>query len=117
METVYDSFIIGKGMIGSAAAKYLSRSGENVAITGPDESTALKDGVVFSSHYDQSRIQRIIGKDDTWTRLNQQAVDEYPTLEHSTGIRFHSDIGCLYVNPYGSDAYLDASSAQASEFI
>ena len=116
MNTIYDSLVIGKGLIGSAAAKYLSRSGENVALTGPDESTALKDGIVFSSHYDQSRIQRIIGKDETWTLLNQQAVGEYAALEHSTGIRFHSNSGCLYVNPYGSDAYLDAAPAQASTF-
>lgn len=116
MNTSYDSLVIGKGLIGSAVAKYLSRAGGRIAVTGPDEFTALKEGIVFSSHYDQSRIQRIIGKDETWTLLNQQAVNEYASLEHSTGIRFHSGAGCLYVNPYGSDAYLDAAAAQALKF-
>jgi glycine/D-amino acid oxidase-like deaminating enzyme len=116
MNTIYDILVIGKGLIGSAAAKYLSRSGQNIAITGPDELTALKEGIVFSSHYDQSRIQRIIGKDETWTLLNQQAANEYVALEYSTGIHFHSNVGCLYVNPYGSDVYLDDASRQASKF-
>jgi sarcosine oxidase len=112
---VYDSIIIGAGLIGSAAAKYLSKYQEKVALIGPDEATALEDGIVFSSHYDQSRIQRIIGKDEVWTLLNQQSVNEYTSLENETNIHFHSGVGCLYVNPYGSDAYLDKVPEQAKK--
>lgn len=113
---IYDSIVIGRGLIGSAAAKYLSQSQQNVALIGPDEESALKEGIVFSSHYDQSRIQRIIGKDETWTLLNQQSANEYDAIENATGIHFHSGVGCLYVNPYGSDAYLDNVSTQAKNF-
>jgi prephenate dehydrogenase len=39
---IYESIIIGRGLIGSAAAKYISRSQKNVALIGPDEETALE---------------------------------------------------------------------------
>ncbi|MEO9023102.1 MAG: FAD-binding oxidoreductase [Ginsengibacter sp.] len=113
---IYDSIIIGAGLIGSAAAKYLSKSQQKIALIGPDEFTALQEGVVFASHYDQSRIQRIIGKDETWTMLNQQSVNEYAALENEAGIHFHSGVGCLYVNPYGSDNYLEKVPEQAKRF-
>lgn len=103
-------------MIGSAAAKYLSQSKQNVLLIGPDEERSEKEGIVFSSHYDQSRVQRIIGKDETWTLLNQQSANEYDSLENTTGIQFHSNVGCLYVNPYGRDAYLDNVPTLAKKF-
>lgn len=59
---VYECIIIGRGLIGSAAAKYISNSQTNVALIGPDEATVLKQGIVFASHYDRARIQRIVGK-------------------------------------------------------
>lgn len=113
---IYDTIIIGQGLTGSAAAKYLSQSMKNVAILGPDESTASKEGIIFSSHYDQSRIQRIIGKDETWTLLNKLSVEQYASLEEESKIRFHSGVGCLYVNPYGSDFYLDKVFEQGKRF-
>ena len=113
---IYDSIVIGAGLMGSAAAKYLSHSREKVALIGPDESTALRDGIVFSSHYDQARIQRIIGKDEVWTLLNQQSLKAYRTLQKESGIRFHYPVGCLYVNPYGADTYLKNAPVQAKNF-
>lgn len=103
-------------MIGSSAAKYLSQSKQNVLLIGPDEEISEKEGIVFSSHYDQSRVQRIIGKDETWTMLNQQSANEYDSLENTTGIQFHSNVGCIYVNPYGRDAYLDKVPTLAKKF-
>ncbi|HEY8659681.1 MAG TPA: FAD-dependent oxidoreductase [Hanamia sp.] len=110
---IYDCIVIGKGLIGSAAAKYLSQSQKKVAVLGPDETQAINDGIVFSSHYDESRIQRVIGKDATWTLLNQQSADGYANLEKESEITFHSKVGCLYVNPYGNDAYLENAPALA----
>ncbi len=103
----FDCIVIGKGLIGSAAAKYLSESVKRVAIIGPGEPSDTQQGIVFSSHYDQARIQRIIGTDATWTLLNQQSAAEYPSLQKESGISFHTPVGCLYVNPHGSDFYLE----------
>lgn len=112
----FDIIVIGRGLIGSAAAKYLSKSQKNVALIGPDEAKVVKEGTVFASHYDQARVQRIIGKDAVWTLLNQQSAAQYEAMEKETNIQFHSDVGCLYVNPYGSDPYLDNMQEQAKFF-
>lgn len=102
---IYDSIVIGRGLIGSAAAKYISRSQKNVALIGPDEETAFKEGIVFASHYDQARIQSIVGKNEIFTLLNQQSANEYSKLEDESGISFHSKEGCLIVNPAATDSY------------
>ncbi len=104
---MYDYIVIGKGLIGSAAAKYLSYSDGKVAIIGPKEPSDMQKGIVFASHYDQARIQRIIGKDATWTLLNQHSAAIYPSLQKESGVNFHTPVGCLYVNPHGSDFYLE----------
>src|SRR5665213_255031 len=102
---IYDSVVIGRGLIGSSAAKYISRFQKNVALIGPDEETAFKEGIVFASHYDQARIQSIVGKNEIFTLLNQQSANEYSALEEESGTRFHSKEGCLIVNPAATDSY------------
>ncbi len=103
---IYDFAVIGKGLIGSAAAKYLAAQG-SVIIVGPDEPKNSGHGVVYASHYDQARIQRITGTDDCWTTLNRRSAKKYRALQEATGIYFHREIGCLYVNPHGWDLYLE----------
>ena len=80
----FDCIVIGKGLIGAAAAKYISLQGCSVVVIGPDEPPDMKEGIVFSSHYDQARIQRIIGTDAVWTSLNQQSANAYPLLQRET---------------------------------
>lgn len=113
---IYDTAVIGKGFMGSAAAKYLSQSQKYVALIGPDEEMALQEGIVFSSHYDEARIQRIIGKDAVWTLLNQQSAEQYDSLEKETNIKFHSKVGCLYVTPYENDQYMENADEQGKRF-
>ena len=102
----FDVVVIGNGLIGSAAAKYLSHTGKQVAVIGTCQRDDNAKQVVYASHYDQARIQRLIGKDTVWTNLNKTAVDGYSELQECSGINFHSPVGCLYVNPYGRDGYL-----------
>lgn len=102
----FDTIVVGKGLVGSAAAKYLSVTNDSIALIGPGEPVNDDDSIVFASHYDQARVQRIIGKDEVWTRLNESAIRQYPNIEKQTGICFHHPVGCLYVNPYGEDDYL-----------
>jgi len=113
---IYDCIIIGRGLIGSAAAKYISNFEKKVAVIGPDEDTVLKQKIVFASHYDRARIQRIFGKDAISTILNQQSTNAYPSIQKETGIHFHSEEGCLYVNPYGVDSYLENVKKQSENF-
>ena len=106
IKMTFDIIVIGKGLIGSAAAKYLSRKSLNIAIIGPDEPDNYKNATIFSSHYDSGRVLRQLGKNSVMTVINQHAHQEYPRLEKESEIHFQSRNGCLYVNPYGKDRYL-----------
>ncbi len=96
---IYESIIIGRGLIGSAAAKYISRSQKKVALIGPDESTTSEQQIVFASHYDRARIQRIVGKDSIETLLNLQSALQHSQLENESKINYHTKEGCLLVTP------------------
>lgn len=111
-----DSIVIGKGLVGSAAGKYLSMFGERVAVIGPDEPSDLSKAIVFASHYDSGRVQRLIGTDRLSTLVNLQAARQYPRLELASGIRFHIGVGCLYVNPRGNDDYLKDAANKALQY-
>jgi glycine/D-amino acid oxidase-like deaminating enzyme len=113
---MFDIIIIGKGLTGSAAAKYLSSSNKKVAVIGPDEAADYGKAIVFASHYDQARVQRLIGKDAVWTRLNVESAKQYDLISQQSGISFHGPAGCLYVNPYGEDTYLKQAPALAKAF-
>ena len=113
---IFDCVVIGKGLMGSAAARYLSQSQRNIAVIGPDEHPDINEAIVFSSHYDQGRVQRIMGADPVWTLLNLQSSGQYSFLEKETGITFHSGVGCLYVNPAGVDSYLEQIEEQSNQF-
>jgi len=108
--------VVGKGLIGSAAAKYLQSTLAQVAVVGPDEPVDPDKAMIFASHYDQGRVQRTIGLDPIWTRLNKQSAIKYDNLAKESGIQFHYPVGCLYVSPNGKDEYLKGVPEQALQF-
>ena len=83
---------------------------------GPDEPADYATATVFASHYDQARIQRQIGLDEIWTRLNADAARQYAAIQAESGIAFHRPVGCLYVNPAGVDDYLAQAPAISARF-
>ena len=96
MPTTIDIAVIGNGLIGSAASRYLSAAGLNVAAIGPDEPANWKTHTgVFASHYDQGRITRVVDTSPTWATLAKRSIDQYPIIEEASGIRFHHPVGCL----------------------
>jgi len=85
-----DYLVIGKGLIGSAAARYLGITGKNVVLIGPDEPDDWNaHSGAFSSHYDQSRIIRIHDPDPVWGVLALRSIAQYQTLENESGIPFY----------------------------
>jgi glycine/D-amino acid oxidase-like deaminating enzyme len=116
MKCDFNTLVIGKGLIGSATAKYLSVTDNSIAVIGPDEPGNLSESFVFASHYDQARVQRIIGKDEVWTRLNLISTQHYEEIQNTSGIQFHNPVGCLYVNPYGEDTYLKGVPGQCVSY-
>lgn len=113
---IFECVVIGKGLVGSAAARHLQNMIGNVAVIGPDEPADYSTSSFFASHYDQGRVQRIIGVDPVWTLLNQRSAIRYPMLEKESGIQFHTPVGCLYVSHTGKDEYADNVPDQAQKF-
>ncbi len=113
---IYDCIIIGRGLIGCAAAKYISRSQKKVALIGPDEATTSQEQIVFASHYDQARIQGMVGKDSVTTKLNLQSANEFATLEKEANIAFRSTEGCLTVFPENADYFTGEYEKLSKEF-
>ncbi len=93
---MFDTLIIGGGLIGAAAARYLAQSGRRIAVLAPTEPTdyASHDGV-FASHYDQGRITRLVDPDPAWAELARRSIAQYPAIERASGVRFHHAAGCL----------------------
>ncbi|MFN4207430.1 MAG: NAD(P)/FAD-dependent oxidoreductase [Agrobacterium albertimagni] len=105
----FKSIVVGRGMMGAAAARYLALQGDGVAVIGPDEP---KDGTnhhgVFASHYDEARITRTIDADPVWARLANRSIARYGEIAAESGIDFYEEVGCLIVGPErgGADPYV-----------
>lgn len=107
--------VVGKGLIGSAAARHLAEAGQDVVLIGPDESTEVQGhGGVFASHHDAGRITRVLDRDPLWATLARDSLAGHPALEATTGIRFHHPHAVRFVAGVGSDlpAALTATAAQ-----
>jgi len=88
--------IIGRGMMGAAAARHLAARTEGVALIGPPEPVdhARHQGV-FASHYDEGRITRTIDPDPVWAKLANRSIARYGEIAKDSGIDFYSEVGCL----------------------
>ena len=94
--------IIGAGLFGSAAARYLSNEIEGVVLIGPEEPDDRRTHQgVFASHYDASRLVRGIDPDRLWATLARRSIDRYRSIENQSGISFYHDIGYMMVTPGG----------------
>lgn len=113
---IFDYIVIGKGLMGSAAARYLSQMTSNVAVIGPDEPEDFTAHPgVFASHYDQGRITPQISKDAIWSQLAMRAIGQYKDLQRRSGIHFYEPVGCLFVAP-PSDLYFSQVLDTAERF-
>ncbi|MBW7883992.1 MAG: FAD-dependent oxidoreductase [Caldilineaceae bacterium] len=102
MNHSFDVAVIGIGMMGSAAARYLSAQGLRVLAIGPEEPADWQSHTgVFASHYDQGRITRISDPDPIWAQLAARSLAVYGEIELNSDVRFHHPVGHLRVSPDG----------------
>ena len=95
---MFDFLVIGKGLFGSAAAKYLSAEAGRVAIIGPDEPQDVQSHAgVFASHYDQGRLAGLLARGPEWTALCDLSLRAYSQIETASGIQFYTPAGRLYM--------------------
>ncbi|WP_409527978.1 FAD-dependent oxidoreductase, partial [Rhizobium sp.] len=96
----FKAIIIGRGMMGAAAARHLSAMIEAVALIGPSEPVERKSHHgVFASHYDEARITRTFDDNIVWATLAARSLDRYAEIEAKSGISFFTEAGCLFAGP------------------
>lgn len=112
----FDFVVVGRGMMGAAAARHLARSGASVALVGPGEPRDWQshDGV-FSSHYDSGRITRTIDGDAVWALFANRSIARYREIEAESGIAFYGEVGCLISGPAGG-GFVQSVEAMARRF-
>lgn len=111
--------IIGNGLMGSAAARYLSEWTSGVCVIGTGEpADHSTHGGVFSSHYDQGRLTSKVGMDPVWGVLANRAIQKFDWLEQQSGVPFHGEPGRLWAKrAEGEDAQvIEAWLARAAQF-
>ena len=95
----FEYIVVGNGMFGSAAARYLSQESKDVAVIGPGEpKDELTHDGVYASHYDERRLVRLLGRSKIGSDIGRMAMDNYRMLEEKSGILFYEPVGCLIVN-------------------
>lgn len=110
--------VIGRGMIGSAAARHLALMGHQVLLIGPDEPSDYSSHTgVFASHYDEARITRALDPYPFWSRVSRDSIARYAALERDSGLRFFTDCGLLMAGGDRNPALLQAEKGAVRDNI
>ncbi|MES2273974.1 MAG: FAD-binding oxidoreductase [Chlamydiota bacterium] len=94
----FDVVVVGAGMFGSAAAKYLNKNQANVALIGPDEPINQQVAASqrsFGAYYDQARITRRLGWDEVWAETDSRSMNRFRGIEAESEISFFHESGSL----------------------
>ncbi|WP_216330006.1 FAD-binding oxidoreductase [Rhizobium sp. X9] len=92
--------VVGRGMMGAAAARHLAEKVDGVALIGPGEPADITSHQgVFASHYDEARITRTIDGDADWALLANRSIARYADITARSGVEFYAPVGCLIVGP------------------
>lgn len=104
--------VIGRGLLGSAAARHLAELGADVTLIGPPEPAhRSRHTGVFGSHYDSGRITRGIDRNPFYAEVAVRSIAAARPLEVATGVEFLHDVGHLTVS--SMDDYLAELRAAA----
>lgn len=117
MSEVFEVVVVGAGMFGSAAGKYLARAGADVLVVGPSEpfDRANANQYTFAAHFDEARISRRLGWDQVWGATDARSLERFRDIEEESGIRFFHECGSLVLMAGSiksrTDAIMERSTA------
>ncbi len=95
----YKFLVVGRGIMGSAAAMHLAEVSDGVAMLGPTELMADGSGPVpKASHYDAGRVTRIADPDPFWSGVAKRSIDRYRALEDATSEKFFNEAGFMWAD-------------------
>lgn len=88
--------VLGRGLLGAAAARHLAKSGQDVLLIGPGEpEDKVAHRGVFGSHYDEGRITRRNALRSFWVEVADAAISRYAEIEAESGISFFTETGAM----------------------
>jgi sarcosine oxidase len=92
----YDFAVVGRGLMGTACARYLAEDGYAVALIGPDEpADHTRHKGPFGSFHDAGRITRRVATDPVWANLAQRSIARYAAIAEDSGIPFYRACGSV----------------------
>ncbi|MBI1268713.1 MAG: FAD-dependent oxidoreductase [Cryomorphaceae bacterium] len=96
MTESFEYLVIGNGLIGSAAAKYLAKSGASVAIVGTNEPKEYRTHrAPYSSHHDAGRIASVLAQIPEQARIIEASIKRFDRIEKESLIDFYNPVGCI----------------------
>lgn len=102
--------VIGRGLMGAAAARHLVKAGQRVTLIGPDEPADKRAHLgVFASHYDEGRITRKNAVHPFWSEVATASIDRYAEIETASDVAFFSEVGALMAGPADGRFMADAT--------
>jgi sarcosine oxidase len=97
-KTIFEFAVIGAGLTGSAAAKYISELTSNTALIGPSEpDDKINHEGIFGSHYDEGRITRVSDSNYGWSYLAKKSIENYSSIKSKSKIEFYDEVGTLSI--------------------
>jgi sarcosine oxidase len=116
MSEILEVVVVGAGMFGAAAAKYLSRSGAEVLVIGPAESQLgeVAGRHAFGAYFDEARITRRLGWDPVWGATDASSLQRFRDIEAESGIGFFHECGSLVLMAGSISHRTDAIVAQCA---
>ena len=112
MPELFEVAVIGRGLIGSAAARHLAEAGHRVVLIGPDEPVDRRTSPgPFCSHPDEGRITRVAGRTAVWSQLAARSIERYADIEERAGIEFHVPCGLVSSSPKISEWLENSTTA------
>jgi sarcosine oxidase len=110
--------VIGRGLIGSAAARYLAIAGHQVTLIGPPEpADKVNHAGVFGSHYDEGRITRALDPDLYWSNVSAASIARYKDIEAQTGVSFFTECGAMIAGPQNGEFIQSVKRTQKDQGI
>ncbi len=95
----YKFVVVGRGIMGSAAAMHLAAASDGVAMLGPTEAMAEDSSAVpKASHYDVGRVTRIADPDPFWSGVARRSIERYRMLEEATGKKIFNETGFMWAD-------------------
>lgn len=111
---MFEVAVVGRGMIGSAAARHLAEAGHSVVVVGPDEPADWSTWTgPFASHFDEGRITRISDRHPAWSAVARRSIERYADIEARSGITVHHPVGLVISTPE-LPSWLEASRANGA---